>query len=855
MSLRLRCKAIFGSNIWAILSSSVTIYCLFGPDVNTICFTKSEAAVFDSLTLFSLIFFSTEMILTCIGDPHYPFSFFFFLDFVATATIPLDLSYVTASFMSSTVSNASKASRAGTRATRIIRILRLIRLFRISHLFKSVRKAKDEKVVEDDWSDTSSTHTHIDKQHIVESEVAKRLSDLAGKRVILLVLTMMFVVPQLDPAAQFTVYPALDQIGLDRLKLAYSNLVSLCEQGTLLPTMRKEYETRLLNYVGALSPSLAQSAPSYDMYAKNKIAWIILSAPNLDACMNGSNSPWLTLTDITDAPTGYTDVYARLRAVPPSSCGLGPVAILTSDSNCPSDLRPTDYSVLSSASDDGLEFAAFMDHRESNKADAFMSIYRTLVICGILAVGTFVFSNSAFSLVLEPIERMIHKVNQIRLNPLLATRMHDSSASRNEERKLRALAKFNTAGNFFSRWLAKRQLLKLFQTSMETEMLEKTIVRIGGLLAIGFGPAGADIVARNMSSMSAGLNVMLPGRKIEAIFGCIRIENFPMIAGVLKQRVMLFVNQISEIVHGITDEFHGIINRTDGGEFQVVWKLDANLTEHERKQVHDMAIAACVKIVIAIKRSLALEEYRNVPPIVMKIPNFRVKLSFGLHKGWAIEGAIGSVMKIDPSYLSADVNVAETVQKLNECYKTSSILLSDTVREGCSVGIQSLMRLVDRIHIQSRRRDLSIYSVDLNIDTDLLTRYEIENLLCTTQTSQTTNRSRLRSERETRKARKWRTDMLGFLQEDKYFHYLREIFESNPLFMETFRAGVLNIECGEWDIALRALRSCSENLMKVQEESESLSIYEDGVTSFLVNFLQMQTAVAPNDWTGSRYIM
>lgn len=32
-------------------------------------------------------------------------------------------------------------------------------------------------------------------------------------------------------------------------------------------------------------------------------------------------------------------------------------------------------------------------------------------------------------------------------------------------------------------------------------------------------------------------------------------------------------------------------------------------------------------------------------------------MGFGLHMGWAIEGAIGSEFKIDASYLSPNVNI------------------------------------------------------------------------------------------------------------------------------------------------------------------------------------------------------
>ena len=44
------------------------------------------------------------------------------------------------------------------------------------------------------------------------------------------------------------------------------------------------------------------------------------------------------------------------------------------------------------------------------------------------------------------------------------------------------------------------------------------------------------------------------------------------------------------------------------------------------------------------------------------MPDYSVKLGYGLHLGWAIEGAIGSVFKIDASYLSPNVNMAARLE-------------------------------------------------------------------------------------------------------------------------------------------------------------------------------------------------
>jgi class 3 adenylate cyclase len=63
-----------------------------------------------------------------------------------------------------------------------------------------------------------------------------------------------------------------------------------------------------------------------------------------------------------------------------------------------------------------------------------------------------------------------------------------------------------------------------------------------------------------------------------------------------------------------------------------------------------------------VRKSLILDKYRKREDIREKLPNYQVKLGFGLHVGWAIEGAIGSEFKIDASYLSPNVNLASRLE-------------------------------------------------------------------------------------------------------------------------------------------------------------------------------------------------
>jgi len=59
---------------------------------------------------------------------------------------------------------------------------------------------------------------------------------------------------------------------------------------------------------------------------------------------------------------------------------------------------------------------------------------------------------------------------------------------------------------------------------------------------------------------------------------------------------------------------------------------------------------------------------------------YRVKMGFGLHFGWSIEGAIGSNYKIDASYLSPNVNMASRLEAATKQFGTG-LLISGKLRD------------------------------------------------------------------------------------------------------------------------------------------------------------------------------
>lgn len=57
--------------------------------------------------------------------------------------------------------------------------------------------------------------------------------------------------------------------------------------------------------------------------------------------------------------------------------------------------------------------------------------------------------------------------------------------------------------------------------------------------------------------------------------------------------------------------------------------------------------------------------------------NYKVKIGYGLHLGWGIEGAIGSIYKIDASYLSPNVNMASRLEAATKQFGVPLLISGD----------------------------------------------------------------------------------------------------------------------------------------------------------------------------------
>jgi class 3 adenylate cyclase len=88
-----------------------------------------------------------------------------------------------------------------------------------------------------------------------------------------------------------------------------------------------------------------------------------------------------------------------------------------------------------------------------------------------------------------------------------------------------------------------------------------------------------------------------------------------------------------------------------------------------------------------------------------------IKMGFGLHVGWAIEGAVGSTFKIDATYLSPHVNMAARLESLTKTY-SANILMSGEFVALLPPTWSRRIRLVDIITVKGSSIPLEIYVID-----------------------------------------------------------------------------------------------------------------------------------------------
>lgn len=677
---------------------------------------------------------------------------------------------------------------------KLIRLIRLIRLVRISKIYKSLSAKEDD-----------GTGAKTKKKTKTDSAVGQKLSELATKTVIIMIFMLLILLPLFN--ADFWINA---DTGMEGAAYAYKNVLSYTGY-TAKPANPRAFTYNVNDAVNSttdLTKRLAKT--TYDLLDDFKSqslgSMVKVTFPNMDV-------------------EYYLD---------PSF----------------DKLRPEDFNV-GVLEYEGGTIRVYQDGSGANTLQAVLNVIRTFYICILLLMGSSLFASSTYNLIISPIERMIEKVLGVIERP---QRMKEKAFIEAEESELK--------GSFDKEQEDVPDDETVKGQSMETEIIEDAIKKIGILVAVGLGDAGSSLIASYLTAKSdekGSSEILLKNvQELEAIFGFCDIRNFTDATEILEKDVMVFVNTIADIVHTISDRNLGAANKNIGDAFLIVWKIpqvlqhpfmlgrDPNdksplpkaVQEHNRfvfTNLADMAMFAIMKMYAEINRSWNLVKYVRNERLQARIANYKVKLGYGLHYGWAIEGAIGSHFKVDVSYLSPHVNMAAWLEGNTKDYGVP-LLLSHEFTELLSEPVRKMTRMIDVFKFPGSDDINKLYTPNISDkafdfpNQEPLKEHTLKTKECYTF------KQLLISEIEAKK-------LVGPSVYENDVDMRLLICRNSPEFLALFNKGVSQFFHKEdkWDEA----RTTFEEALKVLRD-------EDGPTKKLMDIMQKNNYKKPSDWADFR---
>ena len=399
----------------------------------------------------------------------------------------------------------------------------------------------------------------------------------------------------------------------------------------------------------------------------------------------------------------------------------------------------------------------------------------------------------------------------------------------------------------------------------EMKVIESTLIRTSGLIAVGYGEAGSEIIKKFIKG-NEGFDPMASGNKIEAIFGFCFIHDFAAISEVFEEKTMPFVNHICEIVHSCVDKFNGYTNKNIGDCFLLAWKVkskenkpDNNNNNNSNNNINnstinnnktqseeltllaDCALLAFLNIFKKINKSRKILSYRKDPDIIKRFGNkYSVALGFGLHYGWGIEGAIGSHHKIDCSYLSPNVNIAARLETATNIYGVDILfsgefynLLSDFMKQKC--------RKIDVVTLKGSEKPIDLYTVDLNKNIKPGKLMSKKDRMSLREKMDYYGQKKKKLWKKYENGQKGKSIGEIYFKESKGFKQILS-HKKSELFYSNFEEGLTHYIYGDWEEA-------SSFLYRALYLDNS-----DGPTKTILEYIKKLKYKAPDDWDGYRVL-
>jgi len=632
---------------WTFVVMTATFYALFQVDLCQYFFSYRADKPLAFITFGVFIVFCFETSLNFIlkldygaNDGFRKFSFYFWLDFIGTVSLIPDFLVIF---------NISQEAPSNLILARIARVARVgARLTRLMKVFRSKGgKSQYANMMLSDDSDKL--------EESAASTFGEEVSDGISMRVVTLSLTLLIAVPLFLPHLAESKIPALDLMASfekDALARSFAN-------GGGAITRYQNFED-----VQVCSLSLHDSDKKDFVckdYAQPAGVHGIGYFAKLDAFENYPNTSsagggFLSM----NFASCFSDHAIRWKC--PESCNIGLHKLIDWEDD--SAMRPSEL-VGYNSTDKTIRTRMYL--RILNNHDAYMTIVYMLFNIVIFGAATGAFLDQIFELVINPMERICGALQN------LAKSMKQLSAGLDDD-------------------------------SDEFEMLSNSILKLTGMLKTSLGDAGASIIAKNIDAADDSINPMIPGTKMNGYFLFCDVRNFGAAMRVLKEDIMIFTNEICGHVHDKVSDHMGMPNKNIGDSWLNVWTQKEEMVYaksklDDKKSFADHALLACLEIQEAYKKNATLKDMCAREGFAEEEAfkdGYELSMGFGLHYGWAIEGAVGSKLKVDATYLSPNVNLSARLEAATKQYGVA-VLVTEEFYKRLSPNMQDQMYKVDRV--------------------------------------------------------------------------------------------------------------------------------------------------------------
>jgi len=271
----------------------------------------------------------------------------------------------------------------------------------------------------------------------------------------------------------------------------------------------------------------------------------------------------------------------------------------------------------------------------------------------------------------------------------------------------------------------------------------------------------------------------------------------------------------------------------------------------------DKALIGYLKIIVELNRQENILAYRREARLTNNGTNeFIVRMGFGLHAGWAIEGAVGSLKKIDATYLSPHVNMAARLETSSKQYGVP-ILISQVAWELMSPVAQNLCRKLDVVTVKGSEFPIGIYTYDCDQNAKFKTppprgrdpvgqqrRDSNEKSNDGEDDKDPGGNGQGSKSNSTGVFMTSKDDAADCFEEDSDLLDLRSHVTAD--FLTNFQKGVSSYLAGDWPVARVFLKKSDELMAQVE------GFDGDGPSQTLLNYMGSRDWKAPEDWDGYR---